>query len=65
LDTLILYFKTKEDVLGILLFGSLSNLENQPDDWSDIDMLVVVKDDQLEEFFPTIKWIDHFGELYS
>jgi hypothetical protein len=65
LDNLISYFETKEDVLGVLLFGSLSNPELPQDYWSDIDLLVVVKDDQLDKFFPPIKWIDFFGELYT
>ena len=59
------YFESEEDVLGLLLFGSLSKDEFQPDDWSDIDVLVVVRDYSLDRFFPTIDWIEHFGKLYT
>jgi predicted nucleotidyltransferase len=65
LDQLVSYFEPQEDVLGLLLFGSLSKPDFQPDHWSDLDVLVVVRNDKLEEFFPTIEWIATFGRLYT
>ena len=65
LDELVSYFEPNEDVLGLLLFGSLGKLEFQPDDWSDVDILVVVKDGKLDDFFPTVAWITSFGRLYT
>ncbi len=65
LDDLIAYLEPHEDVLGLLLFGSLSKPEFQADDWSDIDVLVVVKGGKLGRFFPAVDWIDHFGRLYT
>jgi predicted nucleotidyltransferase len=55
LDDLVSYFEPKEDVLGLLLFGSLSKPESHSDDWSDIDILVVVKDGRLGVFFPKVE----------
>src|SRR6187551_1052653 len=65
LDDLIAYLEPNEDVLGLLLFGSLSKPEFQADDWSDIDVLVVLKEGKLGSFFPAVDWIDHFGRLYT
>ena len=65
LDKLISYFEPNEDVLGLLLFGSYSNPDSHYDYWSDIDVLLVIKNDKLEKFFPTVKWTDAFGKLYT
>lgn len=65
LDELNLYFEPREDVLGLILFGSLSHPESHPDDWSDIDVLVVVKDGTVDNFFPTVEWMADFGRLYT
>jgi predicted nucleotidyltransferase len=65
LNNLISYLEPKEDVLGLLLFGSCSKSESHYDYWSDLDILVVVKDNRLNQFFPTTKWIDDFGMLYT
>jgi len=65
LDQLVSYFEPNQDVLGLLLFGSYSQGEDNYDHWSDIDLLVVVKNEKLESFFPTIEWIKSFGGLYT
>ena len=65
LDDLTSHFESDEDVLGLFLFGSFSKPESRPDDWSDLDLLVVVKDNRLSKFFPTTEWINHFGKLYT
>jgi len=65
LDKLVSYFEPNQDVLGLLLFGSCSGGENHCDHWSDIDLLVVVKNERLESFFPAIEWIRSFGGLYT
>jgi hypothetical protein len=54
-----------EDVLGLLLFGSCSKPEPALDEWSDVDVLVVVKDDRIDRFFPAMDWITRFGGLYT
>jgi len=65
MDHLISYFEPNEDVLGLVLFGSCSKAESHYDNWSDIDLLVVVKNDRIDKFFPTIEWIAFFGRLYT
>ena len=53
------------DVLGLLLFGSCSRAEAARDEWSDIDILLVLKNDALDRFFPTTAWLAPFGRLYT
>jgi len=65
LDKVISHFEPNKDVLGLLLFGSYSKPDSHYDYWSDIDILLVVKSDQLGKFFPTIEWMDSFGKLYT
>lgn len=65
LDKVISHFEPNKNVAGLLLFGSYSKTEAQYDDWSDIDILLVVQNDKLEKFFPTIEWVDTFGKLYT
>ena len=65
LDDLSSYLEADKDVLGLLLFGSFSRRESRPDTWSDIDVLVVVTDNSLNRFFPTIDWLNSFGKLYT
>lgn len=65
LENLISYFEPNEGVLGLYLFGSLIKPESHPDDWSDIDILVIIKDNRLDRFFPTTEWINSFGKLYT
>lgn len=65
LDKVISHFEPNEDVVGLLLFGSYSKSDSQYDYWSDIDILLVVKNNQLEKIFPTVAWTDSFGKLYT
>ena len=63
LSKVISYFEPNEEVAGLLLFGSYSKPEADFDYWSDLDILLVVKNDQVGKFFPTIEWVDAFGKL--
>lgn len=65
LDDLLLFFEPKEAVVGLLLFGSLSQPHFQPEEWSDIDILIIVRDGTLDSFFPAVDWLAHFGRLYT
>lgn len=65
LNRLVSSFELNEEVLGLLLFGSSSQSEAQQDEWSDIDLLVVLKNNRLIDLFPATEWITFFGPLYT
>lgn len=65
LENLISYFKLNSNVLGLLLFGSYAQPDYQPDYWSDIDVLVVVRDSELDYFFPALEWLNSLGKIYT
>lgn len=57
--------KSDEGVLSLSLFGSLANGEVEKDRWSDIDALIVVRDDALERFFPSVSWLSPLGDVFA
>ena len=63
LDEVTSSLEANEDALGLLLFGSWS--KSQDDEWSDIDLLLVLKNGKLDRFFPSTEWIRSFGNLYT
>jgi hypothetical protein len=54
-----------DDVLALVLFGSALQSSSQFDLWSDLDWLLVVKDDAYSQFYPTTEWLSSFGKLYA
>lgn len=65
LKNLTSYFEPNANILGLLLFGSYIQPGYQPDAWSDIDILIVVRDDELKNFFPSVEWIKPLGKIYT
>lgn len=65
LENLTSYFEPNANILGLLLFGSYIQPNYQPDDWSDIDILIVVRDDELKNFFPSAEWLKPLGKIYT
>ncbi len=65
LEKLVSQLEPNENIVGMLLFGSYNKSDSHYDYWSDIDILLVVKNDLLKKFFPTIEWLDAFGKLYT
>lgn len=53
-----------ENVLGLALFGSATSNSNT-DPASDLDILLLIKEVSFPEFFPDIKWLGSFGEVYA
>jgi hypothetical protein len=52
-------------VLGLVLLGSYTGLYAVPDYWSDLDLVVVVRDEDYPRFFPGTDWLKPFGVLYT
>lgn len=65
LENLTLYFEPNANILGFLLFGSYNQPDYQPDYWSDIDILIVVRDDEIKNFFPSVEWLKPLGKIYT
>ncbi len=53
------------DVLGLVLTGSLAQEAAVPDDWSDLDVLVVVRDAAITRYYPSIAWLGRLGDLWA
>jgi len=57
--------KENPAILSVSLFGSLSKPDIKKDRWSDIDVLVIVKDGTLDQFYPTLEWLKPFGKIFT
>lgn len=56
---------SKDDVLALALFGSTLQSSRQFDLWSDLDCLLVVKDEAYSQFYPVTRWLSPFGALHA
>lgn len=56
---------SNDDVLAFALFGSSQQSSSQFDLWSDLDCLLVVKDEAYAQFYPATTWLRPFGELQA
>ncbi len=65
LAQLVSQLEPDQDIAGLVVFGSACPPEAHYDDWSDIDLLVILKNNALEKFFPDITWIESLGRLYT
>ena len=64
LQHLVNLLEGNEDVLTLGLRGSLLQPERM-DRWSDVDVLLVVRDRALERFFPTLDWLAPLGSIFG
>lgn len=53
------------DVLGLVITGSLAQDAAVPDDWSDLDVLVVVRDAAITRYYPSVAWLGQLGDLWA
>ena len=54
-----------ENVLALFLFGSYAKPVSQFDFWSDLDLLLVVKDEAYADFFPSRTWLEPLGNIFA
>ena len=54
-----------ESVLGLYLTGSFGQPDGQPDEWSDVDLTVVVKNEARERFCSDVEWLRVVGTPYA
>jgi hypothetical protein len=62
---LVALFEPQEVVRALILKGSCANPTIQPDTWSDIDVTLVVSNEMLSTFFPTLAWLEPLSERYT
>lgn len=58
-------FQENNDIIALSIFGSTSNKKNKSDFWSDVDGLLVVKDEAYDKYSTNLNWIKFFGEIYA
>jgi hypothetical protein len=54
-----------QHVKGLLLVGSCTRDDVQTDEWSDIDIAVIVDDEAITRFYPATDWVRRFGTTYA
>lgn len=52
-------------VLALYVFGSVVNNSDSLDLWSDLDLMIVLKDDSISQFYPKLDWLSSFGEIFG
>lgn len=62
---LVTLLEPQEAVRALLLKGSYANAAIRPDTWSDIDVIIVVANGMLANYFPTLAWLKPLGEIYA
>jgi hypothetical protein len=65
IDQLHVLLEPDDDVVALVLFGSLCGPQQQIDWWSDIDVMLVVKTGASDRFFPSPAWLGALGNLYT
>jgi len=65
LEKLEALFSENANIISLSLFGSVSKPEGQEDEWSDLDVLVVISDESLDTLYPTREWLKPFGEIFA
>ncbi|HEY8171457.1 MAG TPA: aminoglycoside 6-adenylyltransferase [Dehalococcoidia bacterium] len=65
ITTLTRLLETDDDVVALVLFGSLAGPPENVDEWSDIDVLVSVRKGAMERFFPSPDWLRPIGEIWA
>ena len=58
-------FNADERIKALAVFGSYGASPHLCDEWSDLDLFLVVEDGALPEFASGVKWVEEFGELYA
>ena len=54
-----------ETVQAAIVVGSLANDATQIDDWSDVDLVVVVSEEAIGQFFPEADWLTPITSIYA
>ena len=53
------------EVLALAAFGSFLQPQSHLDIWSDLDVLLVVKEGAMGRFYPAVDWLTPLGRVYA
>lgn len=59
------YSASDPAVRGLVVTGSCANRNVVPDEWSDVDLALIVEDEAYSRFFPAMDWASAFGDIYA
>lgn len=59
------FLQSFDSVQAAFVVGSLANDLVQPDYWSDIDLIVVVSDQEISQFFPNTGWLEPIRSVFA
>jgi hypothetical protein len=65
IQDLISLAEANPDALALAIIGSLGRGGSTPDEWSDVDALLVAPDGALDRLYPDLGWLRPLGEVYA
>ena len=65
IDRLSSLLREESGVKAVILVGSLASSTVQPDEWSDVDLKVIVADRELGRFYPSVSWLAPLGGVFA
>lgn len=57
--------KNDQGVISLCTFGSINDPTIKLDRWSDLDLLLVVKDSSISNYYPSLEWISPMGKFFA
>ncbi|MBP9703033.1 aminoglycoside 6-adenylyltransferase [Candidatus Woesebacteria bacterium] len=57
--------KANNDVIALYVFGSFTEDALEIDQWSDLDLLIIVQDDAIKNFYPMFDWLSSLGKILA
>lgn len=54
-----------QNILAMILFGSAAQTEEEVDEWSDLDILLVIEDGSIDQYYPAVDWLHQFGSIFT
>ncbi len=65
IQDLVTLLQPDEDVRAVVVYGSCAFSSTEKDAWSDVDLLVVVRERAVSRYFPVLDWLQTLGEVYA
>ncbi len=59
INSILVWAKQRENVRAVIMIGSRARTDDEADEWSDLDLIVVAED--ISEYIQTTSWLNEFG----